>query len=109
MHSTCNLKYCVPKQNFIAFHNGSNSDHHFIIKVLAEEVEKQFTCLGENTEKYKPFIVPIEKEVTIIDQNEEEITKNVSYKLQFLDSARVMASSLPNLVNNLSEGVHKIK
>ena len=29
--------------------------------------------------------------------------------LQFIDSARFMASSLSNLVNNLSEGIHRIK
>ena len=29
--------------------------------------------------------------------------------LQFLDSARFMVSSLQNLVNNLSKGIHKIK
>ena len=33
----------------------------------------------------------------------------MSYKLQFFDSARSMASSLSNLVNNLAEGIHKIK
>ena len=38
-----------------------------------------------------------------------EITKNISYILQFTDSARFMASSLSNLVNNLSEGIHRIK
>ena len=29
--------------------------------------------------------------------------------LQIIDSARFMASSLSNLVNNHSEGIHKIK
>ena len=33
----------------------------------------------------------------------------ISYILQFIDSARFMASSLSNLVNNLSEITHKIK
>ena len=33
----------------------------------------------------------------------------ISYRLQFIDSAKVMASSLLNLVNNLAEGVHKMK
>ena len=33
----------------------------------------------------------------------------ISYRLQFIDSAKVMVSSLLNLVNNLAEGVHKIK
>ena len=36
----------------INIHNVSNYNYHFIIKKLVEEFEKQFTCLGENTEKY---------------------------------------------------------
>ena len=40
----------VPKESSIVFHNGSNYDYHFIIKKLAEKFEKQFTCLGDNTE-----------------------------------------------------------
>ena len=55
----------------IIFHNGSNYDYHFIIKELADEFKKQFTCLGENTEKYITSTVPIEKEVTRIDKNGE--------------------------------------
>ena len=58
--SICNSKYIVP----VAFHNGSNYDYHFIVKELAEEFKKQFDCLGENTEKYLTFTVPIEGEVT---------------------------------------------
>ena len=50
-HSICNLDYSVHKK-IIAFHNGSNYDYHFIIKELAEEFKKQFTCLGESTEKH---------------------------------------------------------
>ena len=99
----------MPKKIPIVFYNGSNYDHNFIIKDLAEKFKKQFTCLGENTEKYITFTVPVEKEVTLIDKNGEEITNNISYILQFTDSARFMISSLSNLVNNLSEGFHKIK
>ena len=99
-HSICNLKDSVPKKVPIVFHNGSNYDYHFITKELAEEL--QFTCLGENTEKYITFTVLIEKEVTRIDKSGEEIIKNISYVLQFIESARCMASSLSNLVNNLA-------
>ena len=99
----------MPKKISIVFHNGSNYDYDFIIKELAEEFKKQFTCLGENTEKYITFTVPIEKEVTKIDKNGEEVTKDISYILQFIDSARFLANSLSNLVNNLSEGIHRIK
>ena len=42
-HSVCNLKYCVPKKIFVAFHNGSNYDYHFTMKELVEELN-QFTC-----------------------------------------------------------------
>ena len=35
--------------------------------------------------------------------------KKKSYILQFIDSARFMACSLSNVVNNLSEGIHRIK
>ena len=31
------------------------------MKELVEELEKQFTCLGENTEKYINFSVSIQK------------------------------------------------
>ena len=77
-HSICNLKYSVPKIFPIVFHNGSNDDYHFIIKELAEEFKKQFTCLRENTEKCITFTVPTENEVTKIDKNGEESTKNKS-------------------------------
>ena len=51
----------------------------------------------------------MEKEVTRIHKNGEEIPKNISYILQFIASPRFMASSLSNFVNNLSEAIHRIK
>ena len=107
VHSICNLTYSVPKKISIVFHNGSNYDYHFIIKELAEKIKKQFTCFGECTEKYITFTVSIEKEVTRTDKNGEEITKNISYILQFIDGTRFMEIPLSNLVNNLSEDIHK--
>ena len=107
--STCNLKYSLREQIPIAFHSGSSYDYHFIIKELAEEFKKQFTCLGKSTKKYITFTLPIEKEVTRIDKNGEGITKNISYISHFIDSARFMASSLSNLVNNLFVRIYKIK
>ena len=43
-----------------------------------------------------------------IDKNGEEITKAVSYRLQFIDSARFIASLLSNLVNNLAKEFIKL-
>ena len=65
--------------------------------------------MGGDTEEYIFFTVPIEKEVIRIDKNGEKIAKNISYILKFIDSARFMASSLSNLVNNLSERLNRIK
>ena len=49
------------------------------------------------------------EEGTRIDKNGEEMTKYISYILQFIDSTRLSVSSLSNLVNNLSGRIHKIK
>ena len=49
------------------------------------------------------------KEIIGVDKNGEEIGKNISYMLQFTDSERFMVSSLSNLANNFSEGIHRIK
>ena len=80
-----------------------------MIKEFAQEFKKQFTCLGENTEKYITFIVPIENKVARIDKKGEEITKYIFYILQFIDSARFMAMSLSNRVNNRSDAIYRIK
>ena len=110
LHSICNLKCSVPKIIPIVFHDESNYELAELVE-LAEEFKKQFTYLGESTEKYITFTVPIEKEITgkRIDKNGEKITKNISSILQFIDSAKFMASSLSTLLNNLSEGTHRIK
>ena len=44
-----------------------------------------------------------------MDENEEEITNTISYKLKFIDSAKFMASSLSNLVNSVAEAIYKMK
>ena len=61
-HSICNLNYKVPQEIPVKFHDGSKYDYHFIIKELGEEFKGEFECLGENTEKYISFSVPIKKE-----------------------------------------------
>ena len=88
------------------FHNGSTYDYHFIIKELAEESEGEFECLGENAEKYITFSVQIKKEITKKDKNGNDKITKISYKIKFIDSYRFMSTSLPNLVSNLSEGLH---
>ena len=94
-HSICNLKYKTPKEILIVFHNGSTYDYHFIINKLEKDFDGQLECIGENTEKYITFSVPISKEL--------DNGKTVTYKLKFIDSVRFMSTSLSSLVDNLSE------
>ena len=54
----------------------------------------KFECLGENTEKYITFSVPIK---------EDDNSKKITYKLKFIDSYRFMQSKLSDLVDNLSK------
>ena len=93
-HDICNLRYKTPKEIPVIFHNCSTYDYHFITKDLAEEFEGQFECLGENTEKYITFSVPIKKGL--------DNGKSITYKIQFIDSFRFMSSSSPSLADNLS-------
>ena len=105
-HGICNLRYKIPKEIPVVFHNGSTYDYHFIIKELAEEFEGEFECLGGNTEKYITFSVPIKKEITKKDKNGNDKITKTSYRIKFIDSYRFMSTSLSNLVSNLSGGLH---
>ena len=100
-HNICNLRCKTPKEIPVVFHNGSTYDYHFIIKELAEEFEGHFECLGENTEKYITFSVPIKKEL--------DNGKSVTYKIKFVDSSRFMSSLFSSLVDSLSDGLHSDK
>ena len=93
-HSKFNLRYKVHKEIPVVFHNGSAYDYHFIIKQLAEEFEGEFKLLGENTEKYITFSVPLKKG--------NDNGKIITYKLNFIGSYRFMSTSLSNLVDILS-------
>ena len=64
-----------------------------------KKFDGNFECLGENTEKYITFSVPIKKK---IENKDIEIT----YKIKFIDSYRFMATSLSKLVDNLTEDIH---
>ena len=96
------MRYKIPKEIPVVFRNGSTYDYHFIIKELVKEFDGNFECLGENTEKYITFSVPIKKK---IENKDIEIT----YKIKFIDSYRFMSMPLSKLIDNLSEGTHNNK
>ena len=83
---TCNLNYRIPTEIPVVFHNGSTYDYHVIIRQLGREFKDNFDCLGENTEKYITFSVPVKKE--------HDNGKTSIYKLKFIDSCRFMSDSL---------------
>ena len=94
-HSICNLRYKITKEIPVVFHNGSTYDYHFIIKQLAREFKGNFHCLGENTEKYMTFSVPIKKVIDEDNDNDSDSDKDkgkdkvktVTYRLKFIDSS----------------------
>ena len=101
-HNISNLRYKLPKEIPLVFHNGSTCNYHFIIKELVKEFQGNFECFGENTEKYITFSAPLKKK---IENKDIEIT----YNIKFIDSYRFMSSSLSKLVDNLSKGIHNNK
>ena len=103
-HNICNLRYKIPKEIPIVFHNDSTYDYHFIMKELVKEFEGNFECLGENTEKYITFSAPLKKKI-----NNKKKTLEITYKIKFIDNYRFMSTSLSKLVDNLSEGLHNNK
>ena len=94
-HNICNLRYRMQREFPVVLHNVSNYDYHLIIKELAEKFKGNIDCLGENTEKYITFSVPLKKEI--------KDKKLVTYKLRFIDSSRFMSTLLASLVDNLSK------
>ena len=122
-HSICNLPYKISKEIPIVSQNGSTYDYHFIIKQLAREFKGYFHCLGENTEKYITFSVPIKN---VLDNDKDSgndsdsdsdndsdsysdndksknKAKTITYKLKFINSCRFMQDLPSNLVDNLPE------
>ena len=63
----------------------------------------------ENTEKYKNFSFLVKKETRKVEKDGIEDIITISYKIKFNDSARFIASSLSNFVDNLPKEIHKTK
>ena len=96
------MRYIIPKEIPVVFHNESTYDYHFIIKELVKEFEGNFECLGGNTEKYITFSAPIKKKF-------ENKNIETTYKIKFIDSYIFMSMPLSKLIDNLSEGLHNNK
>ena len=51
----------------------------------------------------------MKKDIIKTGKNDNKTAETISQKIRFIDSASFMASSLSDLVDNLMEGIHKIK
>ena len=102
-HSSCNLKYKIPNDIPVVFHNPTGYDAHLFIK----ELSKHMTGMGviaKNTEDYISFSIKVEVN-KYINKNGDERTEEM--ELRFIDSIKFMSSSLDFLVNSLGKGGHK--
>ena len=64
---------------------------------------------GKQRKKQNFFCSNIKNEITKIDKDGNESVESISYKIKLNDSTSFMATSLSKLVDNLTEGIHKIK
>ena len=96
------MKYSIPKEIPVVFHNGSNYDYHFIIKVLTKGFDRVFNCLWEKIEKYNTFSIALGKKVKRIGKNGEEVTK-------IYWSRKIYCKFIIIFADNLTEEIHKIK
>ena len=71
-------------------------------------LRKNLSVLGK-IQKITQLFYSNRNKVTKIDKDGNESVVTISYKTKFIDSARFMATLLPNLVNNLVEEFQKIK
>ena len=99
-HEVCNLKYKIPKFFPVIFHNLSGYDSHLFIKILVNS-KGDISCIPNNEENYI-YYISFTKQI-IVDKfvNEEGKEVNVKRELRFIDSLRLMASSLDKLSINL--------
>ena len=67
-HNKCNLRYKIPREIPVVFHNGFTYDYHFIIKQLAREFKGNFECLGKIRKNTLLFPYQLKKNMIMVKQ-----------------------------------------
>ena len=96
---SCNLQFKKPKFTPVFFHNLGGYDSHLFVTKLGKS-DRDITCIPNNEEKYISFSKKIQVG-TYLDKDKNE--KDIIHGIRFLDSAKLMASSLDSLVKNLGK------
>ena len=94
-HNKCNLEYRIPKFFPVIFLNLAGYDAHLFVKNLGV-TEGKINCIPKNEENYISFTKEIE-----VDNKTKTIS--VKHELRFIDSFKIMATSLVSLANNLPD------
>ena len=105
-HTKCKLQYKIPSYIPIVFHSLSGYDAHLFIKELAASStdRAKMGTTAKNKEDYISFSIKVEVD-KYIDKNGIEKSKEI--ELRFIDSFKLMGSSLDSLINNLACGGSK--
>ena len=98
-HNICNIHFRKPKFTPVIIHNLSGYDSHLFVKNLGK-TEGNIKCIPNNEEKYLSFSKDI-----VVDEyiNKKGKKVEVKHEIRFIDSFKLMASSLASLVENLAK------
>ena len=103
-HSLCNLRYKIPSYIPVVFHNLSGYDAHLFIRELGAHTS-EMGVIAKNKEDYISFSIKVPVD-SYIDKNGEEKDKLIERR--FIDSFKIMSSSLDSLAKNLVRGGKKL-
>lgn len=104
-HNKCSLKHRLPKFVPVYFHNLAGYDAHFFVRNLAT-TEGEIRCISNTEENYISFSKRIK-----VGEYEDKKTKRMKpiwQDLRFVDSVKIMKSSLDKIVKITPESAFKI-
>ena len=96
-HRNCNLMYRIPSYIPVVFHHLSGYDAHLFIKELRKN-SRDMEVIAKNKEDYISFSVEVAVDKYVDKEGNE---KEKLIELRFIDSFKLMASSLDSLTRNL--------
>ena len=99
-HSLCNLRYRIPSYIPVVFHNLSGNDAHLFIKELGKN-SGDMEVIAKNKEDYISFSVDVAVDKYVDKEGNE---KEKLIELRFIDSFKLMSSSLDSLTKNIVSG-----